>query len=74
MPRQILLPRSSRERAGLTVAGCVLSLLLLTSAAVAQPETGGQAPPFELATLDGETVSLADQRGKIVVLHFGTGW
>jgi len=40
----------------------------------AQPEHGGQAPGFSLPALDGATVSLADLRGKIVVLHFGAGW
>jgi ABC-type nitrate/sulfonate/bicarbonate transport system substrate-binding protein len=32
------------------------------------------APTFDLPTLAGDRFALADQRGKTVVLHFGTGW
>ena len=35
---------------------------------------GKQAPPFVLKTLEGETVSLADLRGKPVVLNFWSTW
>lgn len=35
---------------------------------------GAEAPPFELPSLDGETVSLKGLRGRLVVLHFGAGW
>lgn len=44
------------------------------AAADDQPMIGAPAPGFSLESLAGETVSLADQRGKIVVLHFGAGW
>lgn len=33
-------------------------------------ETGAAAPAFTLETMSGETVSLADYRGKTVLLHF----
>jgi cytochrome oxidase Cu insertion factor (SCO1/SenC/PrrC family) len=49
---------------------------LIVGAAVVwgQGLTGGEAPAFELPSLDGEQVSLADLRGNYVVLHFGAGW
>lgn len=57
---------------------CVLFLLALAwapcGAAADGPVVGSPAPPFDLPSLDGEQVSLADLRGKLVVLHFGTGW
>ena len=35
---------------------------------------GDTAPAFELTSLDGKLVSLADYRGKIVVMGFMTSW
>ena len=39
-----------------------------------QPWIGQAAPGFSLSTLDGNKLSLADLKGKLVVLHFGAGW
>ena len=39
-----------------------------------QPMSGDPAPPFELAGTDGKSYALADQRGRFVVIHFGTSW
>lgn len=39
-----------------------------------QPMVGEQAPPFKLTSTDGETFDLAGQRGRFVVVHFGTSW
>lgn len=35
---------------------------------------GDQAPPFELETLTGETITLADYQGKAVMLNFWATW
>jgi cytochrome c biogenesis protein CcdA/peroxiredoxin len=37
-------------------------------------EIGNRAPDFTLQTLDGRTVSLADLRGKAVILNFWATW
>lgn len=63
--------RASRKAWTLAVACAVAPPLV---AADDQPLIGAPAPGFSLESLAGETVSLADQRGKIVVLHFGAGW
>lgn len=39
-----------------------------------RPPPAGEAPAFTLADLDGATVSLADYRGKTVVLNFWATW
>lgn len=39
-----------------------------------QPMLGEPAPAFSLADLQGKTQSLADLRGRLVVLHFGASW
>lgn len=38
------------------------------------PWTNQLAPDFSLQTLSGDTVQLADYRGKIVLLNFWTSW
>ena len=39
-----------------------------------QPKIGEAAPAFNLETLQGDKVSLADLQGKFVVIHFATSW
>jgi cytochrome c biogenesis protein CcmG/thiol:disulfide interchange protein DsbE len=38
-----------------------------------QPESGA-APDFTLTTLQGETITLSDLRGKVVVINFWASW
>jgi cytochrome c biogenesis protein CcmG/thiol:disulfide interchange protein DsbE len=53
--------------------GLALSLSTGTFAAE-QPMLGKPAPEFRLKDLDGRALSLADLRGKLVVLHCGASW
>ena len=39
-----------------------------------QPKIGEAAPLFNLEDLQGDRISLADLRGKFVVIHFATSW
>ena len=60
-------------RQGLRVwlAGVVLVVLMLGSAPVAlAPEVGKPAPDFSLPASNGETMTLRQFRGKIVLLEF----
>jgi cytochrome c biogenesis protein CcmG/thiol:disulfide interchange protein DsbE len=36
--------------------------------------TDGRAPEFTVTTFDGETISLSDLRGRVVVLNFWASW
>ena len=57
--------------------GAVLALgvigVSLIRAGRSQP-TSGPAPEFSLQTFDGDTLSLAEQRGKIVIINFWASW
>jgi cytochrome oxidase Cu insertion factor (SCO1/SenC/PrrC family) len=58
----------------------LLLLLLVTvpltafAGGLPQPKIGEAAPPFNLETLQGDRVALADLQGKFVVIHFATSW
>lgn len=57
------------------VSALAISLLGLRAVEAEGPSlTGVEAPGFDLPSLDGDPVNLADLRGKLVVLHFGAGW
>lgn len=57
---------------------CLLPLFLLLSLCFTTPlfalPLNAPAPPFTLATLDGQKISLGDYRGKMVILKLGTTW
>ncbi|MDW8327453.1 MAG: TlpA disulfide reductase family protein [Anaerolineales bacterium] len=38
------------------------------------PRAGFPAPDFTLETLDGDTASLADYRGRVIILNFWASW
>jgi peroxiredoxin len=51
-------------------AAASLALALLPVAAQAAPEVGKPAPDFTGTTMEGKTVKLSEQKGKIVVLEW----
>lgn len=78
-------PSSSRTRRRLVLAAALLAGVLATLAlltvnvagpgpAVDAPVVGRPAPAFDLETLDGRRLSLADLRGSPVVLNFWASW
>lgn len=52
----------------------VLFALGTACAAPPQPKIGETAPDFSLRTLEGDEISLAGVRGKVLVLHFAATW
>jgi cytochrome c biogenesis protein CcmG, thiol:disulfide interchange protein DsbE len=64
-----------RGLARFPVAAVLAVVLLAAPAEGAPPPLIDQpAPPFLLRGVDGTTLSLADLRGKLIVLHFGASW
>lgn len=51
-----------------------LALLLLAATCGAQVKTGEVAPAFTVKTVDGKHVSLADYKGKVILLNFWATW
>ncbi len=45
-----------------------------TNGMIPTPQEGFLAPDFELVTLDGESVSLSNLRGKVVLVNFWASW
>lgn len=58
----------------LAAALAVLSLLVAPSPAVGKEETQPLPPDVTLTTLDGDTVSFGELRGKAVLLDFWATW
>ena len=53
----------------------VITLAAMTlKAQEEQPMLGQMAPPFELKDLTGQNYSLAQMKGKLVMVHFATTW
>jgi peroxiredoxin len=52
----------------------VLFIIFLEGMAKAPPIVGGPAPHFDLKNLDGQTISLSNMQGHLVVLHFWATW
>ena len=56
----------------------VLSLLALMGWGIVRAATGplssGEAPDFTLTTFQGETITLSELRGKVVVINFWASW
>ena len=68
--------------AGLVLSGCAgdesaadtLDAELARKFSVAVSQQPTPAPDFTLKSLEGESVSLFDYRGKLLLLNFSTSW
>ena len=56
-----------------TIAGLAVALAAVPLQA-AKVKVGAPAPDFEMRTLDGQRVTLADLKGQVVVLNFWATW
>lgn len=54
--------------------GIIISLLNFTNSEKKELETGDSAPLFSLTDTDGNTVSLQDYKGKVILLNFWASW
>ena len=57
---------------GIVAIAIVFGLMLMRQSS-SQP-TDGPAPAFAVETFDGQTIRLADLRGKVVVVNFWASW
>jgi cytochrome c biogenesis protein CcmG/thiol:disulfide interchange protein DsbE len=57
---------------GIALTAVVFGLALIQRSQT-QP-TSGPAPDFTLTTLDGQTLRLSEQRGRVVVINFWASW
>jgi hypothetical protein len=51
-----------------------IALVALIATGATPGRVGDKAPPFQALDLDGHPVSLAAQKGNIVVVHFAASW
>jgi thiol-disulfide isomerase/thioredoxin len=58
----------------LKLAVLLLALALPAAAAELKPWSGGSTPALELSDLEGKKHSLADYRGKVVLVNFWATW
>ena len=71
---------SAKQRTLLSVLTPLIALFVILLSVRCTPKEGkiigdgDRAPGFSLQTLDGKTVSLADFRGKVVMVHFWATW
>ena len=66
----------NRRSISLASAALLVGMLayFLTQPSAPGPVEGSPAPPFSLTDLSGRTVTLADYRGKVVLLDFWATW
>lgn len=77
-PRATAGPRRLLPLAGLLISVAVFGILAVglirPPQQAASPLTGGPAPDFALTSLAGPRISMADLRGKLVLLNFWASW
>jgi cytochrome c biogenesis protein CcmG/thiol:disulfide interchange protein DsbE len=59
--------------AGIVLVAAVFGVALARQNQKVQP-TAGPAPDFTVTTFDGETITLSELRGKVVVINFWASW
>ena len=74
MPLNSRVLASSVVIAGLCLTGCSTSDQPKSTAKVKQNSDRKSAPEFSLKDVDGRSVSLADYKGKVVLLNFWATW
>jgi cytochrome c biogenesis protein CcmG, thiol:disulfide interchange protein DsbE len=52
----------------------IWATILATPVAAKSPAIGQPAPDFQVTTLDGQKIALADLRGNVIVLNFWATW
>ena len=77
--RGLRLPPSLRRALDLALWAVVLGVLIWrfgpqVGAALGLGQGSEPAPPFEIVTLDGDTLRLADLHGQVVLLNFWATW
>jgi len=63
-----------RRALGLFAASVVIATLPARAARARPPRVGQPAPDFQITTLDGTRLTLADFRGEVLVLNFWATW
>jgi hypothetical protein len=66
--------RTIKPATGLAVGVAILAVALVLGACSSSGGSGKVAPAFSAQTLDGTAFSLADYRGKPLVLAFMASW
>jgi peroxiredoxin len=68
--------RLSADKYGIFVSGFILAVCLITTPAAvfASAQKGQPAPPFKVTTTSGQTLTLANYKGYVLILDFFASW